>query len=207
MYFASRHATWSTSSYSVIFCSIFYIKYSPIDTIWNISLRLSASPLIQGSCSPGNILTWRSTSQRTAMQTSLPMTIPGLFLHLWKVRNKCRFNTGKSYKRVPDFTECYTDNILFSLFVWLILSHRYSWQWLHQWELHRWLQKAECLYCHTGTPTRDTEWLLEDGVGAKDLYHCDDDPSRRKVKGSCPPFSKTHQTWHAAPDRQKQWYK
>lgn len=70
----------------------------------------------------------------------------------------------------------------------LMSHHRNSWQWLHQWQLHWWLQKAECLYCHTGTPARDTEWFLEDGVGAKDLYHCDDDPSRRKVKGSCLPL-------------------
>lgn len=176
------------------------ITQSVSNIIWNISLRLAASPLIQGSSLPGNILTWRSTSQRTAMQTSLPTTIPGLSLHLWKVRNKCLFNTGKSYKHVPDLIECYADDILFSLFLWLIWYHRNSWQWLHQWQLHWRLQKAECLYCHTGTPTRDTEWLLEDGVGAKDLYHCDDDPSRRKVKGSCPPFCKTHQTWHTAQD-------
>lgn len=83
--------------------------------IGNITWHVSASPLIQGSSLPGNIQTWRSTSQRTAMLTSLPMTIPGLFLHLWRVRNKCLFHTGKSYKHIAELIECYADDVEFSL--------------------------------------------------------------------------------------------
>lgn len=68
--YTSPQNSWNFSSDSLhIFCNI----------IWNIGLRLSASPLIQGSSSPGNIPTWRSTSRRTATPTSLPTTIPGSF--------------------------------------------------------------------------------------------------------------------------------
>ena len=63
------------------------------------------------------------------------------------------------------------------------LSFSRSWQWLHQRQLHRWLQEAECLHRHTGASAGDIERLLEDGMGAKIQHHRHDDQTGGEVTG------------------------
>lgn len=59
-----------------------------------IPLSSVFSPLIQGSSSPGSTPTWKSTSQRTAMQMLLPTTTPGSSSHLWMVRDTYSHSRG-----------------------------------------------------------------------------------------------------------------
>lgn len=56
-------------------------------------------------------------------------------------------------------------------------------QWLHQCELHRWLQEAECVHRHPGVPARDVWWILEDDLGAEERHYCHDDKTGRKIQG------------------------
>lgn len=60
---------------------------------------------------------------------------------------------------------------------------RYPGEWLHQCQLHWWIQEAECLHCYPRATSRIIWGLLEDGVGAAGCLCCHDDPSGGEVAG------------------------
>lgn len=82
-----------------------------------------------------------------------------------------------------------------SFFIFTLLTSyrpiRSSGQWLHQRELHRWLQEAERLHRHPGAAAGDADRLLEDGVGAENLHHRYDDQAGGEITGEPPPWERT----------------
>lgn len=60
---------------------------------------------------------------------------------------------------------------------------RYPGEWLHQRQLHWWIQEAECLHCYSRATSRDIWGLLENGVGAAGCLCCHDDPPGGEVTG------------------------
>lgn len=72
---------------SVAVCSLWLYEYFCSFEVLVIS-PFCCSPLIPGSSSHGSTRTWKWTSQRTAMLTSLPTIIPESSSHQWMVQLK-----------------------------------------------------------------------------------------------------------------------
>lgn len=86
---------------------------------------------------------------------------------------------------------------------------RYPRKWLHQCQLHRWLQETECVHRHPRISARDIWWILEDDLGAEECHHRHDDQTGGEVQGKRQKYRHSHfsETLSISPTSciQKKW--